>query len=340
LRIIQAGIGGHGATWKHLLQRESEDGDRVQLVAVADPSEWARAVAKEDGIPETHIFTDLAEALRFTEVDAVVIVTPPSTHRALATLAITAGKHVLIEKPLATSIEDATALADLADQQGITLMVSQNYRYQTGIRALQAALRGGTYGTPVSADITFMRDSRTYWPEDNFRYAMDHPLLLDMTIHHFDMLRAVLDRNATSITLESWRIPDSPYRGDVALDAQIVLADDIAVRYLGNWASTGPETTWNGDWQIVTDRGRLHWVGWLDDDREGAILWEPDGGTAEILRPEPLAITGIPASLHAFVEAVRTGTPPETSARDNIESLKLVFGGVTSTETGASVTLS
>ncbi|MGC4106616.1 MAG: Gfo/Idh/MocA family oxidoreductase [Thermomicrobiales bacterium] len=341
MRIVQAGIGGHGRTWLTLLQRESADGDAIDLVAVADPSTWARTVAEEDGIPPTQIFVSMDEALHFVEADAVLIVTPPATHRAVATAALEAGKHVLIEKPLATTIEDATAIAELATERGLTLMVSQNYRYHAPVRALRRLLDSGDYGTPVAIEIVFMKDSRAMWPAENFRYAMDNPLLLDMSIHHLDMLRAISGRNATSIAVESWKVPDSPYQGDVSLAALIRLEGDLPVVYRGSWASVGPQTTWNGDWRILTDRGRLAWVGWAGADHEDQITWQAFDCNAapEVLRQEPLAQSGFAGSLHAFVDAVGSGTEPETSATDNLHSLAMLFAGVESAERGGSVAI-
>ena len=339
LRIVQAGIGGHGKTWLTLLQRESADGDDIDLVAVADPSPWARTVAQEDGIPATQIFASLDEALRFADTDAVLVVTPPATHRAVATAALEAGKHVLIEKPLATTLEDARALAGLAAERGLTLMVSQNYRFQAPVRALRRLLDGGDVGSPVALETTFMKDSRAMWPAENFRYAMDNPLLLDMSIHHLDMLRAITGRNARSITVESWRVPDSPYQGDVSLAALIRLDGDLPVVYRGSWASVGPQTTWNGDWRILTDRGRLAWIGWAGEDHEDQIVWQSFGGPPEVLRQEPLAHSGFGGSLHAFLEAIATNSTPETSAMDNLESLAMLFAGVESASRGQSVSI-
>jgi len=339
VKIIQAGLGGHGRTWLTLLQREAADNPSVELVAVADPSEWARTVAAEDGIPATQIFTSLDEALTFTEADAVLIVTPPATHRAVATTALEAGKHVLIEKPLATTVKDAKALADLAAARKLTLMVSQNYRFQSPVRTLQRLIAEGQHGTPLAIEITFMKDSRTFWPPENFRFSMEHPLLLDMSIHHLDMLRAISGQNATSITVGSWKVPDSLYQGDVALSAIIGLEGGIPVTYRGNWASTGPQTTWNADWRILTDKGRLSWINWTGDERENQIVWQPFAGTEMSIPADPLAISGFDGSFHAFIESLRTGDPPETNAYDNLHSLEMLFGGVESASTGTSVTL-
>ncbi len=339
MKIIQAGLGGHGRTWLTLLQREAAANDAVELVAVVDPSEWARAVAAEDGIPATQIFTSLDEALKFVEADAVLIVTPPATHREVATTALESGKHVLIEKPLATTVEDAKALADLAAARSLTLMVSQNYRFQPPVRTLQRLLAEDAHGTPLAIEITFMKDSRTFWPPENFRYSMEHPLLLDMSIHHLDMLRAISGRNAAAITVGSWKVPDSLYQGDVALSAIITLEGGIPVTYRGNWASTGPQTTWNADWRILTDKGRLNWINWTGGEHENQIIWQPFGGTESIIPADPFTITGFDGSFHAFIESLRTGEPPETNAYDNLHSLEMLFGGVESANTGTSVAL-
>lgn len=339
VKIIQAGLGGHGRNWLTLLQREAADSDAIELVAVVDPSEWARTVAQEDGMPATQIFTSLDVAVKEVEADAVLVVTPPATHRAVATIALDAGKHVLLEKPLATTVEDARALADLAAKHNLILMVSQNYRFQAPVRTLQRLVAEGAHGKPLAIEITFMKDSRTFWPPENFRFSMDHPLLLDMSIHHLDMLRAISGRNATSLTVGSWKVPDSLYLGDVALSAIIRLDGDIPVTYRGNWASTGPQTTWNADWRILTDKGRLNWINWTGDPHENQIVWQAFDGPEAIVPVDALEITGFAGSLAAFRESVRTGTPPETNAYDNLHSLEMLFGGVESAQTGASVTL-
>lgn len=340
LRILQVGIGGHGKTWMTVLQRETTDGDVIRLVGVADPSPWARTVAEEDGIPATQIFTSLEEALRFVDCDVVLVVTPPATHREVVSAALLAGKDVLCEKPLAPTLADARALADLAAERGRTLMVSQNYRYNAPVRALQRMIASGEVGTPLAVELTFRKDTWRLWPEDNFRFTMAHPLLVDMSIHHLDLIRAVTGRNAASIAVESWRLPDSPFQGDAALAALIRLEGDLPVVYRGSWSGVGPQTTWNGDWRILTDRGRLIWNGWLGDADEDQILWHEFGAAPVLLRQERLRWEGLEGSLHAFVEAVTAGTTPETSAVDNLHSLAMLYAGVESADRGGSVNVS
>jgi predicted dehydrogenase len=91
-----------------------------------------------------HVFLNLQSALPY--VDAVVIATPPRTHAELALLATRAGKHVLVEKPLATSVREARALLAQADRSRVTLMVGHTFLYDPALRELRRRMRAGQLG--------------------------------------------------------------------------------------------------------------------------------------------------------------------------------------------------
>jgi predicted dehydrogenase len=99
---------------------------------------------------------DAAEAVTLPEADAVAIVTDASTHRRLAGMALEAGKHVLVEKPLATTSNDAGELVDLAERRGRTLMVGHTFLYNPGIRAVKEYLATGAVG-----DVYYLYSQRT-----------------------------------------------------------------------------------------------------------------------------------------------------------------------------------
>src|SRR5262249_40644853 len=127
LRVVQAGLGGFGRSWASI----ARDSPNVDLVAVVDPAEAPRRWAKAElGLPSDHVFESLDEAIATVAPDAVIVVTPPDSHHSTATTALAAGCHVLVEKPLATSIEDALDLVACAERAQRLLMVSQNYRFR------------------------------------------------------------------------------------------------------------------------------------------------------------------------------------------------------------------
>jgi predicted dehydrogenase len=334
MRLIQVGLGGFGRSWAELTQAES-----VDLVAVVDSHPAAREWAASSlGIPERSVFSTLDEALTAVDAESVLVVTPPETHHAVATAAMNAGKHVLLEKPLATTLDEARDLVAVAAAADRTLMVSQNYRFRPAAAAARRVIAEGILGPLTAVRVRCLRDTRTLWPADNFRYAMRHPFVLDMSIHHADLLRAVTGQEVTSIFARGWRVPDSPYQHDPAVAATMTLAGGAAVHYEGDWATREPETSWNAEWEFIGERGRLRWSGDPADNLAGSLSLRLGDEEPRPLDVPALPVTDRAASLALFQQAVATGAEPETSARDNIRSLAIVLACVASLETGEVVT--
>ncbi|MDP9365964.1 MAG: Gfo/Idh/MocA family oxidoreductase, partial [Chloroflexota bacterium] len=284
-------------------------------------------------------YPSLDAALADATADAVLVATPPATHRAVAEAALAAGAHVLLEKPLATTIEDARALVAAADGAGRTLMVSQNYRFRRPARAVQQLVAEGAIGALLSVAIRCRRDTRALWPADDFRYRMEHPFILDMSIHHLDLLRALTGREATRLVARGWRVPDSPFRHDPAVVALVDLEDGAGVTYEGTWATHEPETSWNGDWDLLGEQGRFTWTGGLPDATVGDVTLHRWGEPPRAVAQPRLAHVDRAGTLHAFRLAIETGAEPETRACDNLKSLALVLACAASVESGAPVDL-
>jgi predicted dehydrogenase len=336
-RVVQAGLGGFGRGWASIVQEATD----VDLVGVVDPAEEARewAVA-EMGLGRDRVFGSLADAFSNVECDAVLVITPPETHRAAVLEALEARCDVLVEKPLATTIEDALELVAAAERTNQLLVVSQNYRFRPPARAARAAIAGGALGELVAIRTRFARDTRRLWPPDNFRYAMRHPVVLDMAIHHADLLRMLTGRNVVRVEARSWRAPDSPYIHDPEVVALLDMEGGVPAIYEASWAARGEETSWNADWEIIGELGRLRWSGGREDAFTGEVVLEEWGR-----RPRLLPLPDLPAidragSLRAFLEGITGSAPPETPAADNILSLAIVLACVQSIETGEPVELS
>jgi predicted dehydrogenase len=334
IRIVQAGLGGFGRGWATIVR----DAPNADLAAVVDPLSEARDwAASALGLDSGRIFASLDAALAAVDCDALLVATPPETHHAVATAALERGCHVLVEKPLATTIDDALDLIATAERSRRHLMVSQNYRFRAPARAARQAIASGALGQLVSVRATFRRDTRRLWPPGNFRYAMRHPVVLDMAIHHADLLRLLTGRNVARLDARSWRVPDSPYRHDPEVAALMELEGGIPVVYEGSWAARGVETSWNADWEVVGEGGRLGWTGGRDDALTGDVVLQEWGRP-----PRPLALPGLAATdragaLRAFLKAIAGDSPPETSAADNIHSLAIVLACVRSIERRESV---
>lgn len=327
MRVLQVGLGGFGRGWASLVRETAE----VELVGVADADPAAQAwMTSNLGLPATAYFASLEQALATIACDAVLIVTPPETHRRLAVPALEAGKPVLVEKPLATTLADARTLVATAARTGQTLMVSQNYRFRRPARAAQRIVAEGHLGNLAAVTIRCRRDTRTLFPPENFRYTMRHPYVVDMSIHHADLLRAIIGQEVRRVYARGWRVPRSNYQHDPAVIATMTLETGVTVIYEGTWATNEAETSWNGDWEIIGERGRLTWTGGETDPLQGTITLQLWGeAPREVPQPE-LERVDRRGTFDAFRRAIIAGEEPETSARDNINSLAIVLACVES----------
>ena len=137
--------------WGPNLVRNFAAGPRTRVVAIAEASP-ARRQAAAVTVPHIRCIADAAELIRDPEVDAVVIATPIFTHHPLARAALEAGKHVLIEKPLAPSVAHAEELAQLAARAGRVLMVDHTFVYTGAVRKIAAQIAAGELGRMLYID--------------------------------------------------------------------------------------------------------------------------------------------------------------------------------------------
>jgi predicted dehydrogenase len=205
------------------------------------------------------------------------------------------------------------------------------------LRAVQRLVMEGELGELASIRISCRRDTRTLFAPDDFRYSMRHPYVLDMSIHHFDLIRAATGRDVRGVYARSWRVPDSEFVHDPAVAALLDLEGGVPVLYEGDWATFGPETSWNGEWEILGEAGRIIWSGSEEDRGTGEVVLERWGEEARLIEQRDLEYVEREATLQALRAAIEGGETPETVAADNVRSLAAMLGCVRSIETGEPV---
>jgi len=140
---LRIGIAGLGRAFSIMLPTFQFDA-RVQLVAAADPSEAARARFRADFDAPTY---GSVEALCANpNVQVVYVATPHQFHKAHVCLAAAAGKHVLVEKPMAITLEECTSMVDACASAGVHMVVGHSHSFNTPILRLRDLIRGGQYG--------------------------------------------------------------------------------------------------------------------------------------------------------------------------------------------------
>lgn len=310
MRVVQVGIGGMGQVWLQTVLA-SEQVEFAGFVEISDAVIDAQ-VAKF-GLDRSVIFRTLDEALAALHPGGVIDVTPPQFHRQVSVTALEAGVPVLSEKPLAPTLAEAQAIVDAANRTGVLHMVAQNYRYSPAAQTLKQALDPAVMGEIGAVTVEFFKGPHF----GGFREQMPYPLIVDMAIHHFDLMRFFLGDNPASVFGRSWNPSWSWFQGDASASAIIAFAGGVTASYSATWCATGRETTWNGDWRFDCRNG----VVTLVDDQ----VWRYSGGA----EPQPVERLSLPQTSQAYLlrefhDAVTTGTVPATVCQDNIRSLAIV----------------
>jgi predicted dehydrogenase len=127
----------------------------VEVVATADPAgDRALRLGHLFRLGPDACYTDYRALLERPDVEAVTVATPPATHREIVTLAAEAGKHVLCEKPLATTLADADAMIEVCRHHGVILAVVHNYLYFPETIKARELIAQGAIGEVVTTEIT------------------------------------------------------------------------------------------------------------------------------------------------------------------------------------------
>jgi predicted dehydrogenase len=184
--MLNAAIVGLG-WWGQKLVRSAQGSKRIRFTrGVTLEPDLARDFAAETGLA---VATSYEDVLADPSIDAVVLATPHTRHRAQVEAAAAAGKHVYCEKPFALAKADAEAALVACARAGITVGVGQHFRLMPSMRALRALVAGGELGTVMHAEGNYSHDWLANQPADNWRSAPEETRAGGMTgmgIHVLD----------------------------------------------------------------------------------------------------------------------------------------------------------
>lgn len=171
----------------------------ARLYAIADPDEQGRVQAERE-VDVPHIFSDVHELIALPDLDGVVIATPTSTHHELVLAAASAGKAIFCEKPLALTFAENRAMVEAVAKAGVPLQVGFMRRFDAGYQRAKKIITDGQIGYPV----TFKAISRDPFcpPRDYMDPAKSGGLILDMSIHDFDLARWLVGSEVERISAE------------------------------------------------------------------------------------------------------------------------------------------
>ena len=302
---------------------------------VSGRRETAETVAAQFGNPR--VLDSWEAAIADPAVDAIDICTPNSLHAPIAIAAARAGKHVIVEKPMATTIAEADAMVAAARETGVTLMVAHNLRFVPIYQAVQKAMAQGTIGAPFSARGIFMHagpdefwgaTSSWFWQEQEAGGGS----LLDMGIHMIDLLRWIIGRPVLEVTSMTSRVSRPTFADDNAM-LVMRMEGDVLASVQASW-SARPFP----DRQIAI-HGELGHIAMGRSAEEPLVINLKDGAGSRKVIPEVLAASPIGDPFAAFVRSIQGGVEPPVTGEDGRASLAIALAAYESARTGRVVQL-
>jgi predicted dehydrogenase len=329
LRVLLAGLGNRGRMWATVLARA----EGTQIAAAADVSLGARERFAAEH-PDVPTYASVDAALDAGEYDAVVLVTFPEARWEQVRPILTGGIPLLAEKPLALNLPEAVAIVDLARSRGTPLAVGLNFRFLPVTLKLRELLAGGLVGSPGFGQFVYQRNRDGKLPHLNkYPLTMQHPMMLEQTIHHLDLIRYCYNRRVEAVACRTWNPAWSMYEHDSNVNCLLGLAGGLEVNYLG---------TWTGGWNTMQFAWRTDCEGGIIVQRElfADLAWARTGEThlqpIEIAPCEPF-YDDTEALWHAFQAHIRTGAPLACSGADHLVTLGLCFAAIESSATGRTI---
>lgn len=327
LRVVLVGAGNMGQHWLDVLIATPE----VELVGLVDLDlDLAEAAVAERGLT-VPVGASLTAVAAQTGAEAVIDVTVPPAHHAVNSEALRAGLPVLCEKPIAPTVAEALSLVAAEELSGQLLMTSQSRRYYPALAEFKEAIA-------ALGDIGIVTTEFFKAPHfGGFRDEMEHPLLVDMAIHAFDVSRYLLGADPVSVDCRTFNPSWSWYRGDAAAVATFEFEGGTRYSFTGSWCSPGLETSWNGRWRVSGAGGSAAWDGAARPEVE--YLDGPKRPEGDRAAGQASVRSEIAGALDDFVDALRTGRTPSGDVHSNVFSLAMVEGAVRSAATGGTVAL-
>ncbi len=330
-RVIIIGAGAILNAWHKPLKAEG-----VEVAAVVDLNKAAAEakIAKFE-FEGAKAHDDLGTAIAESNADFAVDLTTPNAHCKVVCQSLEAGLDVIGEKPMSETLDQARKMVATADQTGRLYMVSQSRRYVDAHQQIAATVKAGKIGRITSMHCDFFMGCHF----GGFRDEMDHVLVNDMSIHHFDLARLFVDADPVSVFAEEYVPAESWYRDGPNANCLFTMTDDIRFTYRGSWCAEGMHTSWHGNWRIIGTKGTITYEN--DQAPRGQIVVSEEGFNRPLgdvtLAAAPELAGGQHGALQEFLSAIDGGPTPQGECHDNIKSMAMVDYAVQSAESGQRV---
>lgn len=300
---------GHAHGYAHRLNTLPD----AELAAIYDhdAERLPNAVSQYGGTA----YTDHADLLKREDVEAVIVMAETSRHRELVIAAAETGKHVLSEKPIATTRADGAAMVAACRERGVTFGTIFPMRFHPATFGLRQAIREGGIGTPLAVNATNHGTMPPGWFQDPV--LAGGGAVMDHVVHVADLLRWIFDAEISEVYAEiDTRLTPGIPVDDVGI-LMVRLSNGITASLDSSWSRAKTWPTWGGvtldvigtDGVLAVDAfaERLRLV----EDRGPSHVFVPWGEDPDL------------ALLQAFIAAAREGRDPPVTGEDGLRALEV-----------------
>lgn len=288
-------------------------GVEIAAIADADEARGRQAVAAYGG----DFYCDYQALLNRDDIAAVVVCSANGEHHDMVVAAAAAGKHVLCEKPIATTRADALAMVEACARAGVVFQIAFPMRFSPPAVELRNQVRAGAVGTPLSVVATNPGSYPGGWFGDPA--LAGGGAVMDHTVHVADMLRWVFEDEVVSVYAEvGTRLhPELPV--DDCGMLMLKLGSGLPASLDASWSRSKTWPIWGGvTMEVIGDQGVLM----LDAFRQNLIHADD---RMNRFRYVPWGESGDPGLVGAFIEAARTGTAPPVTGEDGLRALEVAL---------------
>jgi predicted dehydrogenase len=314
---IGVALVGYGY-WGPNLARNLVESPDLRLRILCDSSERRRAAfeAKHPGID---VETDFDRVLLDPRIEAVVIATPPSTHYALVRRGLEAGKHVLVEKPLARTESQARELVELAAGLERTLMPGHTFLYSPSVNKVRDLIRDGTLGEPY-----FVTSSRM-----NLGNYQPDGVVCDLAPHDLSILLHWLDEPVVQVAATGCSVfqSDVPETAFISLRFASGAAANVQISWLAprkmrQMVVVGSKRMIQYEDTSADESVRVYDRGLEFDQPENFGEYRLTYRTGDMVAPRIEAAEPLALEMRDFARAIRTGEEPLSNARLGLEIVR------------------
>lgn len=336
---IKVAVFGCGAIAERRHIPEYAANENVELVAFADP-----VVERAEKMAETYggkAYSSYEELLANETVDAVSVCTPNYLHAPMAIAAANAGKHVLVEKPMAVSTEEGEQMIEAAKKNGVYLMVGHNQRLMPPHVKAKEILESGKLGKVLNFRTSFGHPGPEGWSVDgaeSWFFRKEEAIMGamgDLGVHKSDFIRYLLNDEVSEVA----GFISTLHKEGTKVDDNATCFARMKSGAIGTLVASWTQYRAGDNSTVLWCENGVMKIGTVEGDE---VIVELTNGTVETYKVGAMATNEkqVPSGvIDAFVESIVTQTPPAISGEEGLRSLQVILAAFESEKTGQIVKL-